>query len=358
MLRRMKSLFALTMLTLSISPLAAQAEMIRVHGVELEARNVQYFVASDKIHSFEPVNPVVFPFARGNTFPSGEMVYLRENGSISLIASRALEKTEWDLGGRKISLDCGQKRNGFGDLVPRLVSFHENGEYKSGCALLAPASFSSAQGKVNVSGSLDLHSDLSLAYASTLNSGKAVISGKEANLLANTEIAFHSNGAPNFFTLAKGESFRSKQGSFGELLFVQSLSRPVSTTLFADGTVEKGIIGEDLPFAELGITVPALSGTGFTVENGQLRLWLAIFSANQMIPALGYPFVASRIGLSQENGKYEAVVAEPFTFKRPDGLLLDVPPGSIVTLSESREILAIRVPAKAETPFPRKQLSL
>jgi hypothetical protein len=343
------------------SPVVAQAERILVHGIEVEARNIQYFVASNKIHSFEPVEPVVFPLARGNAFPtgpSGETIYLRENGSISLITSRNPEKIEWDLGGRTISLDCGQKRNGLGDLVPRLVSFHENGEYKSGCQLLTPTSFPSGSSQVDVSGSLDLHEDRSLAYAGILNSGKVIINGKESNLLVNTEISFHANGRPNFFTLAKGESFSSQQGVFGEVLFVQSFSRPVSTTLFTDGTVEKGIIGKDLTFAELGITVPAFSGVGFTFVNGQMRLWLAIFSANQTIPALGFPFVASRVGLHPEYGKYEAVVAETFTFKLPDGLLIDVPPGSIVTLSESREILAIRVPANAEKPFQRKQLSL
>lgn len=359
MVRRMKSLFALTSLLFCLSPLSAQAELLRVHGVEVEAQNIQYFLASNKIHSFDPVNPVVFPFARGNAFPSGETVYLREDGSISLIVSRASDKVEWGLGGEnKISLDCGAKRNGFGDLVPRLVGFHENGEYKSGCQLAAPAGFSGSQGTLEASGTLDLHPNLSLAYASNVVSGQVLLAQKPAKLLAGTEIAFHENGTPNFFTLAKGESFRSKQGGFGELLFVQSMSRPVSTTLFADGSVEKGILGEDLPFAELGITVPALSGAGFTLVNGQLRLWLAIFSANQAIPATGYPFVASRLGLDPQSGKYEAVVAETFTFRQPDGLLMDIPPGSIVTLSETRDILAIRVPVKEEKSFPRKQLSL
>lgn len=356
MLRRMKTTVAL--LLCALSPLAAKAELIRVHGVELEARNIQFFVGSNKIHSFEPVNQVLFPLARGNAFPSGETVYLRENGSISLIVSRTPEKTQWDLGNRKILLNCGQKRNEFMDLVPRMVTFHENGEYKAGCTLASPASFVSAGGTVDVSGNIDLHADLSLAYAGTLNSGKLAFAGRQVNLLAGTEIAFHPNGTPNFFTLAKGESFRSKQGSFGELLFVQSFSRPVSTTLFPDGTVEKGILGEDLPFAELGITIPALSGAGFIVEKGQLRLWLAIFSAKQTIPAIGFPFVASRVGLHPEYSKYEAVVAETFTFRKPHGLLLDVPPGSIITLSESREILAIRVPAQEAKPFPRKQINL
>jgi hypothetical protein len=139
---------------------------------------------------------------------------------------------------------------------------------------------------------------------------------------------------------------------------VQNASRPVSTTLFEDGSVEKGILGQDMPLNELGITVPAGSGAGFSLESGKLSFWLAILSASQKIMAQNNPFTASRVGVDPQTKKYEAVVAETFTFKGPDGQLMDIPPGSIVTLSETLEILSIRVPAKAEKPFRRKQLSL
>jgi hypothetical protein len=356
MVRRMKVFIAALAL---LSPLAAQADLIRVHGIDVDARNIEYFVGSNKIHSFSPASPVIFPFARGNAFPSSDTVYLREDGSISVMVSRAPETLEWKLAdSRALSLDCGMKRNGWGDLVPRIVSFHENGEYKNGCALTAPFSFRYGPNSVEASGSIDLHSNLSLAYAGKILSGKLKIGGKLVDLLPGTEIAFHANGLPNFFTLAKEESFRSNQGQFGELLFAQNSLRPVSTTLFEDGSVEKGILGKDMPLTELGIIVPAGSGIGFSLENGKLSFWLAILSANQRILAQGNPFTASRVGVDQQSKKYEAVVAETFTFKGPDGQLMDIPPGSIVTLSDTLEILSIRVPAKEEKPFPRKQLSL
>src|SRR5690606_2170214 len=110
-------------------------------------------------------------------------------------------------------------------------------------------------------------------------------------------------------------------------------------------------------FRELGALVPAGSGLAFSQVGGNLRISLAILSSKIEINAVNNPYFSNRIGLSQESGMYEAIVADTFTFKGPNGLLMDIPPGSVATLSEKLEIISIRVPVK-ETPFKRKQLGL
>jgi hypothetical protein len=295
----MKILAALFLFSLS-----AQAEIIRVHGLELEARDIEYFLASDKIHRFRPAKPVAFEFAGNNFFPASDEVFLRENGTISLIVSTASEAIDWKISGsRVLPLNCGPKKNNWGNPVPRMVSFHENGEYDRGCSAAKPVEFSvPGGGIIEAQGDLDLNPDQTLAYASSLVRGSLRLKSGEVGLKPGSEIAFHENAQPHFFTMAAGQSFRAHQGEFGEILFVQNPHRPVSTGLFENGSVERGIIGQNVPFRELGISIPEGSGLVFTQKAGLPRILLAILSMKAEIEAVNNSFFASRVGLNQEMG--------------------------------------------------------
>jgi hypothetical protein len=343
----------------SLSP-NALAEKIRAQGIEVEAENIGYYVDSSLVHHFRLVQPTKFSFIRGNTFLAHSEVYLNTDGSISTIISYEPQAIGWKLPqGRVLPIECGQKKNRWGDLVPRVVNFYPNGEYKSGCSAKSAVSFPEAGGKeIAVFGDIDLLRNGGLAYASRVSTGRLSVNGQEVDLLPGSELAFHPSGAPYFFTLFHGQSFRAKQAQFGPALFTQNAGLPVSTTLFENGAVERGILGQELPLPELGLTIPAGSGVAFDQKGGELAISLALFSRPVRLQAGGYSFLIKKAVSNPEVGHMEVTTDEAFTFTHPDsGAQMDVPPGSLILLSETREILAIQTPLQ-EQKFERKQLNL
>jgi hypothetical protein len=351
--------FAALTFIAALSP-KAFAEKVRAQGIEVEAKEISYYVDSNIVHHFRLVQPTKFSFIRGNTFLAHDEVYLNTDSSISTIVSYEPQELSWELPqGRVLKIDCGQKKNMWGDLVPRVVNFYPNGEYKSGCSAKDVVSFPETNGKeVAVFGDIDLLQNGGLAYASRVSTGDLSVNGQEVGLLPGSELAFHPSGAPYFFTLIHGQSFRVKQAQFGEVLFTQNAGLQVSTSLFENGAVERGIIGQELSFPELDLKIPAGSGVAFDQKGGELAISLALFSQPMRLQAGSYSFLIKKAGFNPEMGHMEVTSDEAFTFTNPDsGTQMDVPPGSLILLSETREILAIQTPL-TQPKFERKQLSL
>ena len=165
-----------------LSPIA-QAETVQVQGQEMEALNVSRF-DDGSIHHFDLAAPAILPFAPANSLAVKETVYLYQGSTdVSLAASAATETQRWKLpGGQEITLDCRPKKNSWGELVPRLVSFFPGQRYHRGCLLGAAATFTTGGTTLQVKGEIDLSPEQGLEYASELVSGALVTTPEPATV--------------------------------------------------------------------------------------------------------------------------------------------------------------------------------
>lgn len=350
--------FTLACLILSIPALNASAEpqKIVVMGTEVLVDKIGYFAGSKTISNFTVINPVEFQFPRGNKVLARDTVYLHSNGNISLIVSPEKLDLSWKtFDGREAFLDCGA-RPGTIDVprTARMITFHNNGEYRSGCAAYNGLMFKDALGnEVTVSGSLDVTPEFKLLYGQKVSEGAVKAGDSLVKLLPGSEAAFYPSGAPRFFTMILGETFSVNQPNYGKLTFRQKEGKSISTSLFENGQIDKGIIAQDLTLIDSTVKIPAGSGIIFSAETNQITD--IIFTIPAAIEAQGYSILAS--SFSVEDSFYALVVAKEFKFKNPsNGLMIVVPAGSQVALSKNMEIIGIKIPRKEEEPVSPNDL--
>ncbi len=325
----------------------AFATPITLHGVTFEADSLGYYVDSDLLHSFRTVAPVTLPFADGNQFPVRLDGYVHRNGNVSTLTAMEDRDILWKRpNGQTIRLACNPRfLNGVKG--PRVVSFHDNRQYKMGCDTPYGEEFIDAAGsKITVFASLEVNEKFELRHAGKIGSTQLNLPSNPVTLLAGTELNYHANGTPRFFTLVHGQTFTSEQGQYGKLKFTQKDGKHTSTMLFENGKVERGVLAETIQHRDLPFQLEAGTGLNFDAD---LVLTGMIFPTPKEIQAKDYKILVDRFYWDREKGFYNLNVAEDFFFVNPQNNdFILVPRGSLVGLNLQWEIIGIQVPRKQE----------
>jgi hypothetical protein len=336
------------MILFSLFASLAWATPITLHGVTFEADRLGYYVDSPLLHSFRALESVNLPFINGNTFPVDGDGYVHRNGSISTLTVMQENDVLWKRpDGRVVRFSC-QPRFFNGTKGPRIVSFHENREYKLGCDTpYGEEMIDKAGSKISVFGSLEVDQNFNIIYGNKIGTSVLNLPLGKVTLLAGTEISYHKNGTPYFFTLVHGEKFLSEQGKYGKLEFTQKSGKHVSTKMFANGAVEKGILAAPLKHQELPFELEAGTGVSFDED---LVLSDMIFLSPKVVNALpDYKIKTSRFYWDRAKGYYNLIVAEEFFFVNPENNnFILVPVGSLVGLNSKWEIIGLQIPKKDE----------
>ncbi len=327
---------------------SAQADSLEVHGIKVSVSHISYY-SDGKVHNFMLDMPSILPFAGGNYMQVENMVYLYTNGSISALLSEQAKKVKWlTKDGRILELDCGKKRGADGMSIGRMVTFHENREYKGGCDLQKEVLFADKAGSnILVSGSLTVDQNFHLLHAGRVGEGAVLLTGENrVQLQPGTELSYYPSGVPYFFTPALQEKIIANQGSYGFLSFQQNTGRPVVMKLMEDGTVERGILAQALAHQQTGLHLKPGTGVVFTKKESDLLITEMIFLEPTLIAAKGHQILADRFQWDLEKNFYNLIVAQNFTFHAPDGRKIAVPKGSLVGLSMDWEVVGIRIPQR------------
>lgn len=331
-----------------IFPAYLLATPITLHGVTFEAEALGYYVDSPLLHSFRVKEPVRLPFRDGNELTVRMDGYVHRNGSISILTMMEAEDIRWVRpDGRVLRLVCSARfYNGVAG--PRIVSFHENRQYKSGCDTPYGEEFVDGNGsKISVFGSLEVSADFELRHAGKVGTSHLNLGSTSVTLLAGTELNYHNNGKPRFFTMVHGQVFESEQGAYGKLSFTQKEGKHTVTILQENGSVEKGILAQEVKHRELPFVLEKGTGVGFDSESVLTDM---IFVQPKVIEAKGdYKINSSRFFWDRAKGYYNLVVAEEFFFVNPEnGNFILVPVGSLVGLNMNWEVIGIQIPRKQE----------
>ncbi len=325
----------------------ALATPITLHGVTFEADSLSYYVDSNLLHSFRAVEPVTLPFIDGNKFPVRIDGYVHRNGNISTLSVMEDQDILWKRpDGKSVRFACTPRYYN-GAKGPRMVSFHENRQYKMGCDTPYGEEFIDAAGsKITVFASLEVSDKFELRHAGKIGTTQLKLPSNPVTLLAGTELNYHANGKPRFFTLVHGEVFTAEQGKYGKIKFTQKEGKHVSTTLFENGSVERGILAEAIQHQDLPFQLEAGIGVSFDAD---LVLTGMIFSSPKEVQAKDYKILVDRFMWDRQRGFYNLNVAEDFFFVNPENNdFVLVPRGSLVGLNLQWEIIGIQVPRKQE----------
>lgn len=319
----------------------AHSEPITVQGIEISAEVIDRFESGEP-HKIRLQAPLTLAFARGNRFTVSGEVYLHATGAISLVAvAEKNNEVEWAMPNGKIAkLDCSLRRTNIGDMG-RMVAFHKNLEYRSGCDAPYGVEFTDAAGtELKAFGSLEVGENFELVFASQVGSVRLKLGEESVALLLGTNINYHANGKVKFFTMQHGEVFTADQGELGTIKFTQKEGKHSSTTLFDDGKVQKGVLAQELIFAPLNLLIPKGSGIAFSRDGGKIEIADMILAAAQTVQLKGHIVVAARVFV--EGTGFSLVTAEPFTFHVPSGQEIPVAAGFLVSFNHDLEITLIR----------------
>lgn len=328
-------------LLLALPALAAQR--IMVLGQSVVASEVDFAVDGKSIHSFTVAEPLWLPLARGNSVLVTGTAFLHLSGKISAVLSQGPSSLRWRLrDGRELLLDCGARLGKDFQQISRVASFYESGEYRMGCSLPEPTEILAEGGNsLKVSGAIDFFANGSLEYAEKAN-GILPMDETELTIRPGSEIAFHQNGKPRFFTPADKSEFATYQGRYGKMVFGQRLSgRAVSTGMFSNGKVEKGILQKEIFLGELKLQLPP--GTGLVFENEEdPQLVDIVFAEPMLLRTSGILASFSALHREPEKKRMFLTLSEPMSFFRPDnGKLITAKAGAILGVSDSWEILSV-----------------
>lgn len=328
---------------------AAATETLQVHGISVQAEKIGYFVGSKQVHSFRLTQPTVFPFENGNTLIASGDVYLYASGTISAIVSSENNGIEWKTGSQTTKMNCGARFDkDVGQNRDRVVSFHENKAYKSGCSASGDLEVKTSEGgQVFVNGDLEFASNGQLTFAEKVSGGQLRIGSHDVKLVSGTALGFHPSGKPEFFTPQAGQMFSTEVSGYGKMIFTQKSGTPTATFMTAEGSVERGVLAMARQHAQLGILIPGGSGVMFQSVGGEMVLTGMVFGEPVVLHAKGgYQIQTAKLVWELDTGLFRLVPSQEFLFQDPENKdnQLMVKPGWLVFLSPQWKIIAIQTP--------------
>lgn len=325
-----------------VRPLAA--EQIQVMGTTISVEAVEHYATgAQPISDFVVSRPLTLSLARGNSFTAYSLVYLHENGNISLVISDRSQILDWTTSdGRHIRLDCGQYSSLYG-VSNRPVRFYPDGEYQDGCSLLEPTLLMSPGG-VQVqarAGRLEVDRDFHVLYAEHVESTEVKIGQFPIKTLAGESLSFYPDGGLNFLTPERGQTFTQVNPRYGPLQFMSPFSFDAALTFFANGNLRRGILAQSLAANSWRPEVSSGAGVEFD-ENGEIEH--IVFREPVEITVCGLKILARE--WDRIDYKRRVAIAGEMDLQLPQGTL-HVPVGSILTFAPNGEIAQVQIPEKA-----------
>lgn len=335
------------------------AEKMRIHGVEVEVEVLSQRPARAggvTVHAVRLLAPQVFQFAGDHKIELSGQIFLHDNGNIWMSeGTKSKAPLVWTTASGRVILNCSERPVMSGVvLAQRSIQFHDNGQYMMGCESHAAGHFQTeAGGSVEIEhrAVVDLNRQGELKYASVIKGGHLVLPQGRVDLRAGSEIAFFESGKPAFFTVAEGNSVSIPISATASVQ-VYSASRGVSTSLFENGWLERGLVATDYRIESLGLQVPR--GSSFIFEQNlysvdfRIRLSAVRLSLPQTLKVESYSLQVIQLELAASGEITSLVLAEGFTFmpSEPGAQPVQVAAGSKISLASNGRISLIEMPSR------------
>lgn len=259
-----------------------------------------------------------------------------------------------------LRLDCAQPPPVGGVERPvHFISFHDNGEYQSGCRLLTAGFFATAGGsriQTAPKAAVDLTATGHLAYASEIGSGELHLDGQTVTLAPGSEVDFQINGSPHFFKLAEGERLSVIAEPLGRVTIGQTGGRRMYTEFDQAGRLENALLSEAVDVGTV-LRAPAGSGLSFDVSDtpgktgGTNREFTLILPELREVTVGGASFWTRQLRFGGDLHVAGLLSLRAFEFTTPEGDLMRVPAGAKVYFSSTGVITRVDV-GSPRTPEP------
>lgn len=348
----MTSLFMMSAEALSLSwaPEQGASEWIQIQGRSVQVTNVTRRPTDSGqkvIHSAILREPEDFSFFNQIIRVEGQ-VLLHDNGNLWVIEGLKSKKPLSLITPLlQLNLNCSQRPEVNNVILPkRMVEFHSNGQYFRGCQSLSASSLSLPDGTeivISATAQIDLSEQGNLTYASSINQWQLILNTKNNQktilpLMKGTEISFHENQTPHFFTPQSHLRFQVSI-SESENLWIQSGEHPVSVQQNEKGHLERGILGQDLIVGPQQIKLP--QGSAVIYENSILQF--AKFPQPMKMTLDSYALLISQIQFDESGAGQTFEVSEPFVFYPPEDPTrpLSIPAHAKITLASNGKIAHI-----------------
>ncbi len=216
-----------------------------IQGKDVEVTNFSFYSGTEKLHTGSFIKPYTFEMADNNVIEFGNHFWLDENGKIMMVGQIGY-LTYLLPDGSSLLLDCN-KRFQNGMEMGRIISFHPNGRYKMGCNSMSQKWFETEYAKLNIrfKSFLELDEQGNIAYANKLSDDSFIKFGEQnVHIFQSSEVAFHKNGTPRFFTLKEGEELKYQTKNIGVVTLYTDPKRKTAVKFSEDGNLEVGSIKE------------------------------------------------------------------------------------------------------------------
>jgi hypothetical protein len=266
---------------------------------------------------------------------------LNMDGSLSsiLVAQEKLEVPWKTPSGEIFPFSCGKKLDSeMGGKVSRMVTFFPSGEIREGCDGLRLIFHKTANGsRIQALGRMGFSEKFELVYSNMVYTGDVKVGDVLLPLVPRSEIDFHPNGNPHFFTMKHGQKFVVDQPLYGKLEIQQKDEKEhaASNSLFEDGSLETGILSQDLVHKHIpDMKIPAGSGVRFDPDD-HTKIYNVLFASPQDFKTKDYGVRKIKfIVWYEKQNLYRISVTETFTVVDPvTQKKLEVTPGSVLNVN-------------------------
>lgn len=307
-------------------------------------------------NDYTTTTPYTATFARNQhiTFPKGTKVYTYLPGKSeyeisSAVVVEPMKPVTWMRpDGKVLTLECGVHPRTPMSPQPRgrVVTFHENGEYKSGCSSYGKHDFQKKNAFITTQHDalLNLDNQGSLVYTNRVIQSQVIIEGQEVELAAHSEVNFYNGESVDFFT-PKEETSLQVTTDIGTLKLKQNKQNPAYFRFSKDGHLLRAILEQSLQLGKILIKEGA--GVSFAKDE-QSQQYLIDFAVLpdfvQVETQDQYVLKTKHLRFYPSGNILAALTAKDFMFLNPETQeILYVPAPSQIYLDEAGVIMSIQI---------------